>query len=288
MMDGSILLISDIHADLQALDEIVEMAYSDAFSKRYGPLKKIINLGDVIERGHHPHEVVERLKGLKNVESILGNHDEAFLFFRAICMPDPESVKAHKAYRSTGKYRGFFEGMHKNYIDSSSLLYAAHGGPIDQFSLITDEMDIETGWLFSQTWQRISEMGTRYLDPSGYHYLPEDAFEEVKVEFKRNGFIILCGHEHEEAAYRQQGDTVDNMLAKLEEHMIDLNGRQVTEKRLDIEGNSNYLVRVGIAGPEGYLSRSARDRSYFGVLQEKAGRRTLYLLNFDRQHRDHR
>lgn len=287
-MDGSILLISDIHADIQALNEIIAIASSADFFKRYGSLKKIINLGDLLERGFYPREVVERLTELENLVSILGNHEEAFMFQRSISHPEPRSIIAHEEYHAARAYEGFFKGMPKTYVDPALLLYATHGGPIDQFSLITEDTDSEEIWRFSPTWQRISEKGMSYADPNGYRYLPEDAFAEVKDVFKRNGFIIVCGHDHKEIVYRQKDNLVDNVLAGLEAQVIDLNARCVTEKRLDIEEDSNYLIRIGIAGPEGYLSRGWADRSYFGVLEEKAGRRTVYLLSFDRQQRDDR
>ncbi|HMK45256.1 MAG TPA: metallophosphoesterase [Methanocella sp.] len=283
-MSGSILLVSDVHADIQALDDILAIAYSGDFSKRYGPLKKILNLGDLLERGYHPREVVERLKKL-NVESVIGNHEEAFLFSRPISTPDAKSLVAHRDYRASGEYGDFFEGMPKTIIDRSMLLFAAHGGPLDQSSLVSANVG-DGAWTFSPTWQRISEAGRSYAASDGYHYLPDEAFAEVKAVFKRDGFIIVCGHDHKEVVYRQKNGVVNNVLAGLEEHIIDLGGRRVREKRLDIEDDSNYLIRIGIAGPEGYLPRGWMDRSYFGVIERKDGRRTFYLLSFDRQQRD--
>jgi hypothetical protein len=275
---GSILLFSDIHADIVALDEIIRLARSEEFSSRYGPLEKIVNLGDVMERGHSPGEVVDRLSMLKGVESILGNHDEAFLYRIPVSGSDIESELAHDEYREAGQYEKFFRGMGKYYIDTKNKLYAVHGGPIDPCAIAPHEASGVEAWLYTQPWQRISDTGVRYVDTSGYHYLPVDAFDAVRPTFGGPGFVIVCGHEHEEAAYRQKGGAVEDVLGGLQERHFKLNGREVRELKLPLEGGSSYLVRLGIAGPEGY-GDYAEDRCFFGVLTTGIDR-AIYLLNF--------
>lgn len=65
-----ILVISDIHANLTALETVL----ADA-----GPVDETWCLGDVIGYGPDPNEVVECLRGLPNLTCILGNHDVAVL-----------------------------------------------------------------------------------------------------------------------------------------------------------------------------------------------------------------
>ena len=130
-MAGSTLLISDIHADAAALDRILDLAFSESFSGRYGPVEKVLNLGDVMERGHSPKETVDRLRSLKNLESILGNHDEAFLQQKSLSGSDMASISAHEEYRKTGEYESFFKDMGLCYVDREQKLYAVHGGPLD-------------------------------------------------------------------------------------------------------------------------------------------------------------
>jgi len=276
---GSILLISDIHADIGALDEILRLAYSDDFSERYGPVEKLVNLGDVLERGHDPGGVIDRLNQLDNVESILGNHDEAFLDHIQVSGSDVDSELAHEEYRKTGQFESFFRGMGKYYVDTKHRLYAAHGGPIDPCAIMPSDVLGVEAWLYSQPWQRISDIGIRYMDCSGYHYLPRDAFDAVQVTFGGPGFVIVCGHDHQEAAYRQKGDNVDDILADLGQTMLEIGGRRLEEKKLFMDKGANYLVRLGLAGPEGY-GRVGKHRCYFGVFREKKEERALYLLNF--------
>ncbi len=272
---GSILFFSDIHADIGALDEILRLAYGEDFSRRYGPVSKIINLGDIMERGHSPGEVVDRLEGLGGVESILGNHDEAFLRRIPVSGSDSDSELAHEEYRKTGRHERFFRGMGKYYVDTANRLYAVHGGPIDPCAITPEGAEGVEAWLYTQPWQRISEAGMRYADGSGYHYLPADAFDAVRPTFGAPGFAIVCGHEHYESAYRLKGGAIDDLEGELEEARVPMAGREVREKKLPIEGDSCYLIRLGIAGPEGY-GEYIEDRCHFGAYS--AG--NFYLLSF--------
>lgn len=65
-----VLVISDIHANLTALETVL----ADA-----GSVDQIWCLGDVVGYGPDPNEVVERLRDLPNLSIILGNHDVAVL-----------------------------------------------------------------------------------------------------------------------------------------------------------------------------------------------------------------
>ncbi len=276
---GSILLFSDIHADIGALDAILRLSQSGDFIDRYGPVSLAINMGDVLERGHSPGQVVERLESISGLESILGNHDEAFLGGIPVSGSDAGSERAHEEYRATGGYEDFFRGMGKYYVNTKEKLYVVHGGPIDPCAITPEGAEGIEAWLYTQPWQRISFFGERYLDASGYHYLPEDAFDAVKNVFDA-GFLIACGHEHEEAAYVQRGGAVEDVLDRLEKVTVCLDGREVREKKLPLDEDAGYLARLGMAGPEGY-GEYVEARRYFGVYSTKGGR-ALYLLSFGR------
>jgi hypothetical protein len=280
MMNDCLLLFSDIHADIEALEALLAIANSQDFIARYGHITKAINLGDALQRGYHPGEVVRRLKELKGLESVLGNHDESFLYKLSLLGNDPRSVRAHDSYFVTGEYESFFQGMGKTYVDLDKKLYAVHGGPIDPLNIPLKERTMDDEWIYSQTWQRISVIGESFIDNCGYNYLPSQAFDSVKPTFGSDGFVIACGHNHKEAAFVQKDGNVEDILQKLECGEISLNGHKIREKRLPVCEDSNYLVRLGIAGPEGFL-QYGWDTCYFGVLVDRSGARTLYLLNFD-------
>jgi predicted phosphodiesterase len=65
-----VLIISDIHANLTALEAVL----ADA-----GTVDAVWCLGDVVGYGPDPNDVVERLRALPNVTCMLGNHDVAVL-----------------------------------------------------------------------------------------------------------------------------------------------------------------------------------------------------------------
>jgi len=64
------LVISDIHANLTALDAVLETA----------PVHDAVwCLGDIVGYGPDPNECIERVAGLKNLTCLIGNHDQAAL-----------------------------------------------------------------------------------------------------------------------------------------------------------------------------------------------------------------
>jgi predicted phosphodiesterase len=65
-----VLVLSDIHANLSALDAVL----ADA-----GEFDAVWCLGDLVGYGPEPNECVERIRGLPNLVCLLGNHDAAAL-----------------------------------------------------------------------------------------------------------------------------------------------------------------------------------------------------------------
>mgnify|MGYP001337944696 CR=1 FL=1 len=65
-----VLIISDIHANLTALDAVL----ADA-----GTVDEVWCLGDSVGYGPDPNDVVDRLRSLPNLTCLLGNHDVAVL-----------------------------------------------------------------------------------------------------------------------------------------------------------------------------------------------------------------
>lgn len=88
-----ILIVSDIHADADALDRIIVKERNwDVF----------IVAGDIVGYGYEPNEVIETLKGLENVVAVMGNHDYAVLTGRTE-MFRPEAVEVIKWTREVIK-----------------------------------------------------------------------------------------------------------------------------------------------------------------------------------------
>ncbi len=62
------LIISDIHANLTALEAVL----ADA-----GPIEAAWCLGDLVGYGPDPNECIDRIRNLPNLQCVLGNHDAA-------------------------------------------------------------------------------------------------------------------------------------------------------------------------------------------------------------------
>ncbi|HEY9205783.1 MAG TPA: metallophosphoesterase [Candidatus Methanoperedens sp.] len=284
------LILSDIHADVQALNSIIGIMNDPAFKKRYGSVDKIINLGDTMGRGYNPVGVIERLMGLGkviNLVSIMGNHDESFLYDLPVSRDDEDCIRVHKEFKNTaisGSHLqkaclDFLKNLPQYYADKEEKILAVHGGTLDPEKIAPSGPEDYDKWLYQMTWQRISEHDFEYLDDSGYHYLPENAFLHTR-EFFDNGFIIFCGHQHTEAVYRNKGMKTelisdDCMKVRMEEFAR----RMVQVKELERERTANYLIRVGIAGPAGYYKRYGWNKTHFGLLWREKGTQKVGLFN---------
>jgi len=66
----NILVISDIHGNVTALDAVLKDA---------GKVDEIWCLGDLLGYGPDPNEVVKKIRSLKNCSCLIGNHDAAVL-----------------------------------------------------------------------------------------------------------------------------------------------------------------------------------------------------------------
>jgi len=71
MEDDRIAIISDIHANIEALNATIEDIKNEG-------IKNIICLGDIVGYGPNPHEAIEIVKEISNF-IIRGNHDEGLI-----------------------------------------------------------------------------------------------------------------------------------------------------------------------------------------------------------------
>ncbi len=274
------LLISDIHADISALDAILDLTTSIDFKKKYGKISRIINLGDVLERGTQPKQVLEKMMDLsKNypIVSIMGNHDEAFLYGRQVSGSSLESIGAHDSLDDTD-----LEFFKKNqddtygqqeFLDKKKGLVCVHGGPLDP-KKITPKDAAQDAWLYQKCWQRLSE--EEFFDYYGYHYKASSAFTEAKTKVENP--IILCGHQHTEAALTQNRNGIQEILSKTKLQTEKLSDFMVEKKEILIESGNSYLIRVGLGGPEGYYG-TGEAKPHFGILQDNPKKIILFGIN---------
>lgn len=271
------LLISDIHADINGLETILETVFSSDFQKKYGEVSRLINLGDLLERGTNPKEVLQKLSELSKsypMISVMGNHDEGFLYKRFLSGSSYASLKAHELL--TEQDLEFFkqnkDGSYGEQfvVDQKNKLLIVHGGPIEPQKIIQDGND---PWLYQRSWQRLSEGEDEFYSYYGYHYLPDSAFSEGKTHLG-DDFIILCGHQHEEAAIKQDKDKITNIWSF--EYQTEKMASHILKKHeFSLEQKNNHLFRVGLGGPQGYYGDGLA-RPHFGIIQHDQRRVALF------------
>lgn len=114
------LVISDIHANLTALETVLEDA---------GEVEQVWCLGDVVGYGPSPNECIQRVQNLPNVTCIMGNHDSASIGQIDIDTFNPEARVSIEWLQSqlTEESLTFLRGLpEKETIDQVTL---AHGSP---------------------------------------------------------------------------------------------------------------------------------------------------------------
>jgi predicted phosphodiesterase len=249
------LVFSDIHADILALETILGVVTSTEFTKKYGAFSRIINLGDVLERGTSPKQTLSRLKSLQAsypLYSVMGNHDEGFLTNTMIGGSSLESIDAHAKLNQEdiSFFKQNKDGTFgtREYIDKKNGLFCVHGGPLDPNKIMPKNVTDEA-WLYQRSWQRLTEEDFEYFSHYGYHYTPKSAFNEAKNHVQNH--IILCGHQHVEEAIMQDG-TIQHIYPSLKLTKEKISGHVLQNKEIEIDSSNNYLIRLGVGGPEGY------------------------------------
>ena len=123
-------VIGDIHSHYDEMMELFEIVNFD-FDNDI-----LVSLGDLVDRGPNPIEVIETLIKIKNFIHILGNHDEWCYQYLVNKNQPPEWISQGgkstlNAYQSNLEYQAshisFFEKARLYYIDDANRLFV-HGG----------------------------------------------------------------------------------------------------------------------------------------------------------------
>jgi diadenosine tetraphosphatase ApaH/serine/threonine PP2A family protein phosphatase len=115
-----VLIISDVHANLIALETVLQEA---------GEVDTIWNLGDIVGYGPRPRECVERIIELEPSASLIGNHDWAAIGRLALDEFNP--VARYATYWTTAhlgaEHMTYLEGLPNRIIEPEWML--VHGSP---------------------------------------------------------------------------------------------------------------------------------------------------------------
>jgi len=182
------VLFSDVHADSVAIGALAECIKTPLFREMIGPVDVLINLGDLLHRGDHPQETLEKIHTLSReyrLVSVLGNHDHAYLHGLLVSGSDAASTYRHERLRDS-PLLSIFDTMPMEWVDHGILF--VHGGPLD----------LGTQTLRLKCWQRLSHEPGDFF--TGFHYTAAMAFDALE---KRGLTHMCCGHQHENVCCRK-------------------------------------------------------------------------------------
>jgi predicted phosphodiesterase len=130
------LVLTDIHANLEALDTCL----ADAASHGYD---ETLVLGDIVGYGPDPNETIERIQGLDPVAMIRGNHDKV-----ACGLEQPEGFNAVARRAAiwtfetlTPENRNWLAALPKGPVNVDDMVQICHGSPVDEDAYLFDELD---------------------------------------------------------------------------------------------------------------------------------------------------
>jgi metallophosphoesterase superfamily enzyme len=187
------VIFSDVHADAGAIAALSACISTPSFLEIFGPIDRIINLGDILHRGDYPQQALEKIHSLScryPLVSVMGNHDHAYLNGLLVSGSDAASMYRHEQLRDS-PLLSIFERMPMEWSDHGMLF--VHGGP----------MELGTQTLRLKCWQRLSHQAGDSF--TGYHYTAEMAFEALRA---RGLTHLCCGHQHTHVSCRKTSDGI--------------------------------------------------------------------------------
>lgn len=130
------LVISDIHANLEAYDTVMEAARGLGWDR-------VIVLGDLVGYGGDPNAVVERVRELGPHALIRGNHDKVG---SGIETADGFNAVARSAIRwthdtLTDDNRAWLAALPAGPVDVDGAFEICHGTPFDEDAYVFDDLD---------------------------------------------------------------------------------------------------------------------------------------------------
>lgn len=139
------LVLTDIHANLEALDTCLAHAKAQGYDQT-------LVLGDLVGYGPDPNEVIERIQSLNPVAMIRGNHDKV-----ACGLEQPEGFNAVARRAALWTFevlapanRTWLAALPKGPIIVDDLIQICHGSPVDEDAYLFDELDAVRALKMSQ------------------------------------------------------------------------------------------------------------------------------------------
>ncbi len=129
------LIISDVHANLEALDAVLAAA---------GSCDHALVLGDLVGYGANPNEVVDRVRALPSATCIRGNHDKAATHLASIEHFNHLAKFAIQwtSDQLTPESHGWLAALPTGPLAFDHLVEICHGAPFDEDAYIFDDLDV--------------------------------------------------------------------------------------------------------------------------------------------------
>ena len=136
------LVMSDIHANLEALEAV--LAEATGFDHA-------LVLGDVIGYGADPNAVVTRLRRMDRVTFIRGNHDKVGAGLETVSGFNHLARQAIQwtATTLTDRNRAWVSALAPGPVDIDDTVAICHGSPVDEDVYIFDELDVRQAFTAS-------------------------------------------------------------------------------------------------------------------------------------------
>ncbi|MBA3270499.1 MAG: metallophosphoesterase family protein [Acidobacteria bacterium] len=130
------LVLSDIHANMEALETVLEVAGDLAYDR-------LLVLGDLVGYGADPNAVVERVRALAPSALIRGNHDKVGA---GVESAEGFNAVARNAIRwtydaLTTENRTWLAALPAGPFVVDELLEICHGTPFDEDAYVFDDLD---------------------------------------------------------------------------------------------------------------------------------------------------
>ncbi len=121
------LILSDLHANLEATDAVLEAAAALS-------IDRALVLGDLVGYGANPNEVVDRVRGLQDALVIRGNHDRvaAGLSPDDDFNPTAQTAARWTAAALTSAARTYLHGLAAGPLAVGDRIEICHGAPFHE------------------------------------------------------------------------------------------------------------------------------------------------------------
>jgi predicted phosphodiesterase len=234
------LVLTDIHANLEALDTCLED------SRRRG-YDRVLLLGDVVGYGADPNTVIDRVRELDPLVMVRGNHDKVAL---GLDQAEGFNAAARAAARwtmdaLTPEHREWLASlpMGPQFVDD--MLEICHGAPYDEDSYIFDELDA----------MRAIASSSRPVCLYG-HTHQTIAFELADGEFR----VVWPANGHTDLMLKPGGKYLVNPGSvgqprdgdpRAAYAIVDTSAKQITFIRLsyDVAATQNKVLKAGLPEP---------------------------------------